>query len=461
MSARILIVDDDPFIRLSLSDRLRKAGYRIFEAESCSKTREILKRHELDLILLDLQLPDGDGLAILDEISQSGESLEVIMITAHGSIEKAVEAMRRGAQDFLQKPFELDDMEARIKRALNHRQLKRDTASIQVGQTEELMHRRVLGTSKPMKRCLEECRRLSQTDTTAFLTGETGTGKEVLAYLIHTDSQRTARPFITVSCANFNEQLIDDELFGHEAGAFTGASKLRIGKVELADGGTLFFDEIGELPFELQAKLLRFLESRTYTRVGGNKEREADVRIIAATNRNLPSEIQKGRFREDLFYRINVFQVQIPPLRERQEDISDLVTYFLSQMAVRRSCHFTIIPEALDALSKYHWPGNVRELRNVIERATVITSDGLIKVSDLPPLFPMATPSACLGTYHEQLVQYRSQILLSALKESGGNRTEAARKLGLHRTDFVRKLRNLGRDNGISARERPQGAEQM
>jgi len=248
---------------------------------------------------------------------------------------------------------------------------------------------------------------------------------------------------------------MDDELFGHEAGAFTGASKLRIGKVELADGGTLFLDEIGELPFELQAKLLRFLEARTFTRVGGNKEREADVRIIAATNRDLPSEIQKGRFREDLFYRINVFQVQIPPLRDRQEDIPDLVDHFLSQMAVRRSCQFTISPEALDALSKYHWPGNVRELRNVIERATVITSDGLIKVSDLPPLFPTTMPSTGSGSYHEQLVQYRKQILLSALKESGGNRTEAAKRLGLHRTDFVRKLKNLGKDSGTVAGEHP------
>lgn len=449
MSARILIVDDDPLIRLSLSDRLKTLRFRVFEAESCSKTREILKRHEVDLILLDLQLPDGDGLVMLDEISRSGESLEVIMITAHGSIEKAVEAMRRGAQDFLQKPFELADMEARIKRTLNHRQLKRDTVSIQVGQTEEIMRHRVVGTSKPMKKCLEECRRLSQTVTTALLTGETGTGKEVLAYLIHTNSQRTARPFITVSCANFNEQLMDDELFGHEAGAFTGASKLRVGKVELADGGTLFLDEIGELPFELQAKLLRFLEVRTYTRVGGNKEREADVRIIAATNRDLQAEIQKGRFREDLFYRINVFQVQIPPLRNRQEDIPDLVNHFLFQMAVRRSCSFTITPEALDALSKYHWPGNIRELRNVIERATVITTDGLIKVSDLPPLFPAVPPSAGPGSFHEQMAQYRKQILLSALKESCGNRTEAAKKLGLHRTDFVRKLRSLGKEDSV------------
>lgn len=449
MSARILIVDDDPSIRLSLSDRLRKSEYRILEAESCSKAREILKRCELDLVLLDLQLPDGDGLAMLDEISRLGESLEVIVITAHGSIEKAVEAMRRGAQDFLQKPFELVDMEARIQKTLNHRRLKRDTVSIQVGQTEAFMRGGVVGTSKLMKKCLEDCWRLAQTDTTALVTGETGTGKEVLAYLIHTNSKRSSRPFIPISCANFNEQLIDDELFGHEAGAFTGASKLRVGKVELADGGTLFLDEIGELPFELQAKLLRFIEARTYTRVGGNKEREADVRIVAATNRNLESEIKKGKFREDLFYRLNVFPVQIPPLRERREDIPDLADNFLSQMVVKQSRRLTMTPEALDLLLKYDWPGNIRELRNVIERATVITADNNIKVSDLPPLLPVYnSPSTVAGTYQEQMAQFRSRILLSALKESGGNRTEAAKKLGIHRTDFIRKLRSLGKGGG-------------
>lgn len=448
MSARILIVDDDPYIRLSLGDRLRRTEYRIFEAESCSKTRELIKKHELDLILLDLQLPDGDGLELLDEVSQSGESLEVIVITAHGSIEKAVEAMRRGAQDFLQKPFELTDMEARIRRALDHRRLKRDTDSVQAGRTEEIARSRIAGQSKQMKECLEQCRRLSQTDTTVLITGETGTGKEVLAQRIHATSRRADRPFVAVSCANFSEHLIDDELFGHEIGAFTGATRVRRGKIELADGGTLFLDEIGELPCELQSKLLRFLEGRTYTRLGGEKEREADVRVITATNRNLQAEIKKGNFREDLFYRLNVYSINIPPLRDRKKDIPELINHFLQQMTGKQSPRFTISPEAHELLMKYHWPGNVRELRNVIERAIVIASDAQITIDEILPLdVSYSAPASSPESYQRQLIESQKKILLAALRECGGNRTEAAKKLQLHRTDLLRKIRNLGLQN--------------
>lgn len=446
MSARILILDDDQYIRISLRDRLLSLGYSVLEAESCSEARRILLKNGLDLVLLDLQLPDGDGLMMLDEITQMDELLEVIVITAHGSIERAVESMRRGAHDFLQKPFEFGDMEVRIKRALDLLRLKRDTTALQADRMEELERNPVVAASKGMKECLNECSRLSQTDTTVLILGETGTGKEVLARLIHEKSQRRHRPFVAISCANFTEELINDELFGHECGAFTGATTLRRGKVELADGGTLFLDEIGELSMELQAKLLRFLEERKYNRIGSERERETNVRVIAATNRNLIQEIKKKRFRDDLFYRLNVFTIQIPPLRERQEDIPPLVDHFLFQMAGRQGRRYSIIPEALQLLMKYHWPGNVRELKNVIERAIVISSDGTVRIKDLPTFAPAEISKAAgvLHSYHEQLAECEKQILLSALIECGGNRTKASERLGLHRTHFLRRLRGLG-----------------
>lgn len=439
MSARILIVDDDSGYRFSLRDYLAHLGYRIVEAGSCAEARQIFKSRELDLILLDLQLPDGDGLALLDEITQMGDAVEVIMISGHGTIEKAVQAMQKGACDFVPKPGEMSDLVARIKKALELRGLKRRSA----GGTDRFTPP-IVGKSKQMTACLEACRRLAQTDTAVLLLGETGTGKEVLARYLHLVSPRGDGPFVAVSCANFTEQLIDDDLFGHESGAFTGAHKVKQGKVESADGGTLFLDEIGEMPYSLQAKLLRFLETHTYTRVGGVKERETDVRVVAATNRNLQAETKEGRFRPDLFFRLNVYSLYIPPLREWKEGIPDLVGHFLSQVACKQSRNgFTIAPDALERLMEYHWPGNVRELRNVIERATVISTDGTIGESDLPLLAddPKEAPQ---GRYHEQLLEYQKQILLSALRECNGNRTEAARRLGLHRTDFQRRIRDLG-----------------
>jgi DNA-binding NtrC family response regulator len=299
LSARILIVDDDPTIRLALRDRLASLGHRVSEAASCAQAREVIKTHELELVLLDWQLPDSCGGALLDEITKLGESVEVIVITAFGSIPTAVESVRRGAFDYVSKPFDFTDLEARVDKALECRRLKREAASFRAGLTADLT-RRVVATSSHMVACLETAKRLAATETTALILGETGSGKGVLAHVIHTLSPRADKPFVVVSCANFSEHLVDDELFGHERGAFTGATELKRGKVELADGGTLFFDEVGELSRSLQAKLLRFLEERLFTRVGGTKEREADVRMIAATNRDLVQAVQQGAFRDVL-----------------------------------------------------------------------------------------------------------------------------------------------------------------
>lgn len=445
MSARILIVDDDRSIRRSLNDRLVSWGYRAFDAESCAQARKLLHQREFDLILLDLQLEDGDGLTVLDEITGIDDSIAVIVITAHGSITKAVEAVQRGASDFLQKPFDFLDLGARIKKALQNRQLKRDRESLQAGRVEELQRDQVIAVSQQMRDCLKGCKKVAPTETTVLISGETGTGKEVLARFIYANSQRANRPLITISCANFTDELIHDDLFGHDAGSYTGATKSKRGKVELADGGTLFLDEVGELPFELQAKLLRFLEERKYYRVGSNFEREADVRVIAATNRNLGEEIQKRRFREDLFFRLNVYSVSIPPLRERVEDIAPLVQKFLAQMGIRQSRRLEITSEALQMLKAYHWPGNVRELRNVLERSTILIESDIIGPEHLPNIGP-SSPSYDLieGTLTNQMAVFERNILVKTLDECGGNRTKTADKLGLHRTELNRKLDKHG-----------------
>jgi len=302
----------------------------------------------------------------------------------------------------------------------------------------------VVGKSEKISACLETARRIAQTDSTVLITGETGTGKEVLAHFIHANSRRADGPFVAVSCANFSEQFVEDDLFGHEPGAFTGAARKRQGKVPLADGGSLFLDEIGELSWEIQAKLLRFLETRRYTRMGSDKECDADVRLFAATNRKLEVECRKGSFRDDLFYRLNVFQITLPPLRDRFEDIPDLVRYFLEEMAKKRSTTYSINPDALEALVKYRWPGNIRELRNVIERATAISTHGTIDMTHLPSLDSGFDTSVSKKPYHTQIKEHQRAIILSALKECEGNKTEAARKLGLNRTYLIRLIHELG-----------------
>ncbi|HEX9757495.1 MAG TPA: sigma-54 dependent transcriptional regulator [Nitrospiria bacterium] len=441
MSGRILIVDDDPDIRLTLRDRLVGQGYRVFEANSCAEMRELFNHHEFDLVLLDLQLPDGDGLKMLDEMTHLRESTEIIMISAFGTIPKAVEAMRKGITDFVAKPFDFLDIETRIKKSLDFRRLKREAEGFQ---TERLRRPKLVpGKSKAMKECLDVCQRIAPTDTTVLLLGETGTGKEVLAHHIHGNSSRANKPFVVISCTNFSENLVEDELFGHEQGAFTGANKFRQGKVELADEGTLFFDEIGELPRELQCKLLRFLEHKTYTRVGGNKERETDVRLIAASNRDLATEVRKGNFREDLFYRLNVYPILLPPLRDRIEDIPDLANHFLKEVSTKQCRNASNIDEkALGVLKSYHWPGNIRELRNVIERATVLANNGTIQPQHL---FPLETSgksnvSKSCGSLKEKVEQFEKSLIFSALEETNWNKAEAARRLEINRTHFFRLL---------------------
>jgi len=441
MSSRILIVDDDSNIRLTLRDRLVGQGYRVFEAKSCGEMREVFNHQEFDLVLLDLQLPDGDGLMMLDEMTHLQESTEIIMISAFGTIPKAVEAMQKGISDFVAKPFDFLDLETRIKKALDFRRLKREAEGFQTGHLRQ--PKLIAGKSKEMRDCLDACQRIVQMDTTVLLLGETGTGKEVLAHHIHGTGSRATKPFVIISCTNFSENLVEDELFGHEQGAFTGANKFREGKVELANEGTLFFDEIGELTRELQSKLLRFLEHKTYTRVGSNKERETDVRLIAASNRDLATEVRKGNFREDLFYRLNVYPIVLPLLRDRLEDIPDLANHFLKEVSTRQCRSAPYIDDrALDVLKNYSWPGNIRELRNVIERATVLATNGTIQSQHLFPLAiseKLNINKGC-GSFKEKVEQFEKKLIFSALEETNWNKAEAARRLEINRTHFFRLL---------------------
>jgi|SRR5579884_816455 len=450
----LLIVDDDELYRLGLSDRFSPKGYRVLEATSCAEMRKKLKQHEVDVMLLDIHLPDGNGIDILDEIKRVNDFTEVIMITAHASFEKASEARKRGAWHFVAKDFSLQDLERIVDWAQKYVQVKKDAVLSHAREMEIERARQVMivGKSKKMLDCLEMAERLAESDKKVLILGETGTGKEVLARYIHAKSRRKGGPFVAINCTNLSESLLEDELFGHVAGAFTGADKLKYGKVELAQRGTLFLDEIGEISLGLQVKFLRFLETNKFYRVGGTEEMIADVRIIAATNRDLQNDISKGTFREDLFYRLNAMQITLPPLRERLEDIPELSDHFISEHkhVTRTTLDYQLTPEAMKGLMEYHWPGNIRELKNVIDRGIQFCQDGVITnkalgMCGISPLhFSDRTQKRSSGTYRERLDSQMRDILLSVLEESAGNRTKAAEILGLSRAGLHKIMRRLG-----------------
>lgn len=460
-SARILIVDDDPEIRISLRDWFVDKGTELFEAATCKEAREALAKYSIDLVLLDIHLPDGNGIEMLPDIIGQEEPPEVIMITSHPSIEKAVEAMKQGAWDFVKKDFwSQKDLELKFSRALDHHRIKREASVWRASHASDVT---IIGKSPRFQQCLAICKQLAQTDHRVLILGETGTGKEVLARYIHAQSRRAQGPFIAIPCTNLPESLAESELFGHERGAFTGASSSKPGKVDLADGGVLFLDEIGDAPLSIQAKLLRFLQTNQYQRLGGIKDRTADVRIIAATNHNLSEDVKNRTFREDLFYRLNVVQVTVPALRERTDDIPGLIDHFLAYLGTLARVPFSISDEAVSALMKHHWPGNIRELRNVIERATAFCRGGLVRKEDLQ-LEPTQTNSSnrdlleakceChdqAGPLDKTLLECEKKIITAALRETGWNQKKAAEILGRNRTNLNRRISRLG----LSPRKEP------
>jgi len=445
MPKKILIVDDEPFNLDLLEQELTDQGYLIERAVDGRQALKQVDSYQPDLVLLDYLMPDMNGLEVLKEIRKREDDIPVIMLTAHGTIERAVEAMKEGAYDFIPKPFEPDHIALTVRKALERQRLQR---KVEILSTEaDKRYHLVVGESPRMNEAIETAKKAAASKATVLLLGKSGTGKEIFARAIHNWSERTAQPFIAINCVGLSKELLESELFGHEKGAFTGAHQLKKGKMEQADGGTVFLDEVGDISQELQTKLLRFLQEREFERVGGTKPIRVDVRIIAATNRDLEGAVKESRFREDLFHRLNVIAIDLPALKERKEDMSALARYFLQRFSLETKKHFTdIAREAQDKLLSYDWPGNVRELANVIERAIVLGEGPRVTLQDLPPriVFAEKTASDDSLSYHEAIDAYRRQLIQRALAQAQGNRAAAAKALGLHRTHFFKLIKSLG-----------------
>jgi DNA-binding NtrC family response regulator len=394
-------------------------------------------------------MPQMDGMEVLRALNREGIAIPTIVITAHGTIDTAVEAMKEGAVDFILKPFDPQYLEIAVRRALERRQLLDSNRLFRDALAARSAN--ILGESSLIRAAIQTAQRASGTNSTILLLGESGTGKEVFAHTIHQWSPRRDKPFVVVNCVALSEHLLESELFGHEKGAFTGAHQAKKGKFETANGGTVFLDEIGDMPLTLQTKLLRVLQDHEFERVGGTRPISSDIRVLAATNRDLDEAVQAGRFRADLFYRLNVIRIVLPPLRDRREDIPALAQHFMARYAVETKRPVRrITAEAMDLLARYHWPGNVRELANTIERAVVLCAGEMIAAADLalPGAHPPSRSHDPVSTgetegFHELIDSYRRQVLVSALRRTNGNHTQAARLLGLHRTYFLRLLKKL------------------
>jgi DNA-binding NtrC family response regulator len=441
-SARLLVVDDDPAIRKILADRFRALGHDVATATDGEAALAWLDTNDADVVLLDLQMPKTDGFAVLATLARRGEMPAVIVVTAHGSIEAAVRAVKAGATDFVTKPFDAAHLEHTVDGVLDKLGLRRRVKSLELELSSR--HSLVLGTSRAMADAHEMAMRAAASDATILLRGESGTGKEVVARAVHAASKRKGGPFVAINCAALGADLLESELFGHEKGAFTGALRTKPGRLELACGGTLFLDEIGELAAPLQAKLLRVLQEREFERVGGTRSIRSDARIVAATNRELSAEVARGAFREDLYYRLNVVSIRLPPLRDRREDISPLLDHFLRRFALdagRPALRFSEATRAM--LGAYAWPGNVRELANVVERAVVLAIDDEIGPEIVPDEIIESADAAPRG-YHEAVLEAKRAVIRDALRQTGGHQTKAAAVLGLTQPYLARLMKNLG-----------------
>ncbi len=448
VGATVLIVDDDASARRLLQVRLQALGCEPITAADGREALEVLRRNLPAAMLLDLEMPRMGGLELLRELRQSGIDVPAIVITAHGSIETAVEAMKEGAYDFLLKPFDPHHLEIVVRKTLERRhlleanQLLRDTLAARTPD--------ILGQSVAIRRAVDVAKKAAMSNATVLLLGESGTGKEVFANAVHRWSDRKDKSFVIVNCVALSEHLLESELFGHEKGAFTGAHQAKKGKFELAHGGTVFLDEIGDMPAALQAKLLRVLQDHRFERVGGTQLIHADIRIIAATNRDIGGAVKDGRFREDLYYRLNVVSLTLPPLRERRDDIPFLARHFVTVYAAEtKKTVRGITADAIDLLMRHPWPGNVRELANAIERAVVLCGGLEIGPEDLAlsvpgaPLDVASGSPAATGDFYAQVEKFKQNIIKAALIETGGNQTRAAERLGLQRTHLVKLLRAL------------------
>ncbi len=451
MSSHILVVDDEELIRWSLGERLRSEGHEVAEVGTAAEALE-RAADGVDLVLLDYQLPDGDGVSVLKKIREMDSDALVIMLTAHQHVSLVVEAMRAGAFDYASKPFDLDDIALRVARGLETTRLRRELRTLRETISRPYGPSSIIGESEPMQRVKALVRKVATSPgSTVLITGESGTGKDLVAKVIHYTSARAARPFLNVTCSALPEALLESELFGHERGAFTDARQQKRGLLEQADGGTVFLDEIGEMAPVLQAKLLRFLEEKTCRRVGGSADIKIDVRVVAATNRNLEEHVRAGRFREDLYYRLNVLRVEVPPLRGRGDDIALLAQHFIE--AFRQEFKRPVLslsPAAESALKSHAWPGNVRELRNLVERAVLLAERETLQPIDFESLHTIHTSvgdahgGVSLPAGGVALEEVERALVVQALERVGGNQTRAAALLGLHRDQIRYRIEKFG-----------------
>lgn len=442
----VLIVDDERNIRDSLGAVLRDEGFDVAFSESAEDAISEISKGETDAVLLDVWLPGMDGLAALREIKKISPSLPVIMITGHGTVETAVKATKLGAYDFLEKPLSIEKVLLSVDHALEQARLAEENRELKEAGAKKYL---ILGNSGVMEELKNGIRKVAASNAGVLITGENGTGKELVARNIHLFSLRSDKPFVAVNCAAIPEELIESELFGHERGAFTGAVSAKKGRFDMADKGTLFLDEIGDMSLKTQAKILRILEERSFERVGGTKRQSVDVRVVAATNKNLEEEIKKGNFREDLYYRLNVIPFRVPALRERKGDIPVFVTHFLNEFSLEtgRGAH-TIGDEALALFMSYDWPGNVRELRNLIERLVIMTPSGEINANDVPSYIRGAQGANAPVTSGETLKHARKgferEFIIRKLGEFDGNIARTADAIGIERSHLYRKMKSYG-----------------
>jgi DNA-binding NtrC family response regulator len=449
---RILIVEDEPDLSQVFVEVLTMDGYDVNTAANGEIAMQMLGEHSYDLVLTDLYLPKADGFQVLAHLQRVSSSTSAIVMTGHGSIESAVEAMKKGAVDYITKPVTFDQLRIVVKKALDVQRLQRENQLLRQQLKSKYHFTNIIGTSAAMQQVFDMIAKVADAESTVLILGESGTGKELVARAIHFNSRRAEKPFIPVNCGAIPESLLESELFGHERGAFTGAARTRMGRFELAHGGTIFLDEVGDMSPALQVKLLRVLQEQSFERVGGTKSVRVDVRILAATNRNLEDAIAKNEFREDLYYRLSVIPFTLPPLRERQDDIPLLLQHFMNQFNHLRNRKLQgFAPRALQMLAHYHWPGNVRELENLVDRLVVLKGQGIIEPEDLPDKMRATLPSvAAVATMDlpeegfcldAAVREFERDLITKALQKAEGVKNRAAQILGIKRTTLIEKLK--------------------
>jgi DNA-binding NtrC family response regulator len=447
----ILVVDDDPEIREGVADVLRQAGYDVDEAKDGKKAIKCIETGSYDLVLTDLNLPKVDGMKVLRHVLDESPDTICIILTGFGTIKGSVEAIKMGAFDYISKPVKSDEIVIVVEKALKYRRLERENILLKQQLRKKYQFENFIGDSKPIQKVFELIEKVADTDSTVLITGESGTGKELIAKAIHYNSYRRDNPMVVINCGAIPEELLESELFGHEKGAFTGAHKMRVGRFELANGGTIFLDEIGDMSPNLQVKLLRVLQEQKFERVGGMRTLEIDVRIIAATNKNLINAVNRGSFRQDLYYRLNVIPIRVQPLRHRKSDIPLLIDFFFKRIDPRkRNGIHGFSTEAEDALVAYDWPGNVRELENMVERMSILANGDEIELEDVPDSIKgkgakiesieVTIPKD--GIVFDQAVEeYEKKLILEALNETNWVKTKAAKLLNINRTTLIEKMK--------------------